>query len=445
MATAPSGTTWAQRLSAPFRRFLAIEAASTLLLLGATGVALAWVNSPWVSSYHQLWHTQARIGVGRAELSLSLEHWVNDGLMVLFFFLVGMEIKHELVHGELSSRERAMLPVFGALGGMLAPAALYAAVAGGGPAASGWGVPMATDIAFAVAALAVLGARVPPGLKVFLLALAIVDDLGSIAVIAVFYAAKLSLGALAAAGLGLTVVYAANRAGVRSYAVYWALGGAIWLAMLTSGIHPTVAGVLLGFLTPATAFAPGEGFARRGQELALDLLERLARDEPAEPGRVIADLASLRREAISPLEQLTGWLHPWVAFAVMPLFALANAGVPLDLGSLRDPAALRVTVAVAVGLVIGKPLGIASFAWASVRLGLARLPTGVTWPAILGAGALGGIGFTMAIFITTLAFQDASFVAASKVGVLLASALAAAIGLRMLARALSRSGAGAGS
>ena len=440
-AAAPIGTTWADRLSAPFRRFLAIEAASTLLLLGATGVALAWVNSPWGSSYHQLWHTEVRIGVGRAVLALSLQHWVNDGLMVLFFFLVGMEIKHELVHGELSSRERAMLPVFAALGGMLAPAALYTAVEGSGPAASGWGVPMATDIAFAVAALAVLGARVPPGLKVFLLTLAIVDDLGSIAVIALFYTAKLSLAALGAAGLGLAVVYAASRAGIRSYAVYGALGGAIWLAMLASGIHATVAGVLLGFLTPATAFAPGEGFVRRGRELAADLLERLEIDEPK---RMIADLASRRREAISPLEQLTRWLHPWVAFAVMPLFALANAGVVLDLGSLRDPLALRVTVAVVVGLVIGKPLGISSFAWASVRLGMARLPTGVTWLAILGAGALGGIGFTMAIFITTLAFRDPSFIAASKVGVLAASVLATATGLLLVARGLPQSAGGEG-
>ena len=438
-AAALPGPTWADRLGAPFRRFVAIEAASTILLLGATLVALAWANSPWGSSYQQLWHTEARIGVGRAELVLSLEHWVNDALMVLFFFLVGMEIKHELVHGELSSRERAMLPVFGALGGMLAPAALFAALQGGGPAASGWGVPMATDIAFAVAALAVLGARVPPGLKVFLLALAIVDDLGSIAVIAIFYATEFSLVALGIAVAGLGLVYALRQAGVRSYAVYWALGGAVWLATLTSGIHATVAGVLLGFLTPAVAFAPAEGFVRRGRDLAADLLERLETDEPAVPKRVIADLASLRREATSPLEQLTRRLHPWIAFGVMPLFALANAGVVIRTESLRDPFALRLTLAVVAGLVIGKPLGIASFAWASVRLGLARLPTGVTWPAILGAGALGGIGFTMAIFITTLAFRDASFIAASKIGVLAASLLATGTGLLLLARALPRS------
>jgi len=435
-AIPPAPPTLVERLGAPFQRFFAIEAASTILLLAATAVALAWANSPWRSSYQWLWSLPLGVRLGGGELALSLEHWVNDGLMVLFFFLVGMEIKQELVHGELSSRDRAMLPVFGALGGMLAPAAIFAALHHGGPAASGWGVPMATDIAFAVAALAVLGTRVPPGLKVFLLALAIVDDLGSIAVIAMFYAEKISFGAVAAAAAGLAGVYALNRAGVRGYAVYVAAGFAVWLATLASGIHATVAGVCLGFLTPAVAPAPGEGIVQRGRKLAEELLERLELDDPVEPKRVIAGFTRLRRESMSPLEALTAALHPWVAFAVMPIFALANAGVPLQPGALRDPLASRVTLAVAAGLLVGKPLGIAACAWISVRLGLARLPAGVTWRAVVGAGALGGIGFTMAIFVTTLAFKEPALIAASKVGVLVASVLSAGAGLLVLSRAL---------
>lgn len=391
--------TLSDRLARPLQRFLAVEAASTILLLLATLLALAWANSPWRGSYAALWHTTLAVRLGGFELALSLEHWVNDGLMALFFFLVGMEIKHELVHGELSSRARAMLPVFGALGGMLAPAAIYASFHPSGPAAPGWGVPMATDIAFAVAALTVFGARVPPGLKVFLLALAIVDDLGAVAVIALFYSHGLSLPALGAATAGLALVLGMQRAGVRAALPYALVGAAVWLATLESGIHATVAGVLLGFLTPASPWQPG---------------------------------------APSPLEKLTEALHPWVAFVVMPVFALANAGVVLEAGSFADPLASRVALAVGLGLLVGKPLGITLLSWLAVRSGVAALPGGVAWLGVLGAGCLGGIGFTMALFITALAFQDPALAAASKLGVMLASVLASAAGLLVLARALPR-------
>ena len=391
--------TLSDRLARPFQRFLAIEAASTILLLLATVLALAWANSPWRESYTTLWHTKLGIRLGGAELALTLEHWVNDGLMALFFFLVGMEIKHEIVHGELSSRGRAMLPVFGALGGMLAPAAIYAAFHASGPAASGWGVPMATDIAFAVAALAVFGRRVPPGLKVFLLALAIVDDLGAVTVIALFYTHGLSLPALAAAGGGLAFVWGMQRSGVRAYLPYWLAGAVVWLATLESGIHATVAGVVLGLLTPTSN-----------------------RD----------------RDALAPVEFLTKALHPWVAFAVMPIFALANAGIVLEADALADPLAPRVMLAVALGLLVGKPVGITLLSWLAVRAGVATLPSGVGWTALLGAGCLGGIGFTMALFITALAFQDPALAAASKIGVMAASVLATAGGLLVLGRALPR-------
>jgi NhaA family Na+:H+ antiporter len=393
-------TTLADRLAAPFQRFLAIEASSTVLLLLATAVALFWANSPLHEGYERLWQTDAGVSVGGWQFKLSLGHWVNDGLMVLFFFLVGMEIKHELVHGELSSRERAMLPVAGAAGGMIFPAGIYLLFHLGGPAAGGWGIPMATDIAFAVAALTVLGTRVPSGLKVFLLALAIVDDLGAVTVIALFYSHGFSLFAFDAAVAGLVLVYVMNRVGVRGYAFYWIVGIGVWAATLASGIHATVAGVLLGLLTPS---AP-------------------------------VDAASPR----SPLEILTAMLHGWVAFLIMPVFAFANAGVRIQASALADPLATHVMLAVALGLLLGKPLGVTLASWLAVRLRIAALPEGVGWGAILGAGILAGIGFTMALFITALALEPPELAAASKVGVLAASVLAAGAGLLLLARVLPK-------
>jgi NhaA family Na+:H+ antiporter len=396
----------AARLASPIQRFLAIESASTIVLLVATLAALIWANSPWGESYQRFWHAKLGLELFGIDARLSLEHWVNDGLMVIFFFLIGMELKHALTLGELASRERAMLPVFGALGGMLVPAAIYAALHAGGPASSGWGVPMATDIAFAVAALAVFGRRVPPGLKVFLLALAIVDDLGAVIVIALFYAGQLSLASLAAAGLLLALVVLVQRRGVTAYPAYFVLGGVVWVATLASGVHATVAGVLLGLLTPTRVEASGS------------------------------------RTAFSPIEQLTNALHPWSAFGVMPVFALANAGLVLEPGALSDPVSWRVTQAVGLGLLVGKPLGITFFSWLAVRAGLAALPTGVSWGSLLGAGMLGGIGFTMALFITALAFADPALAAASKLGVIVASVLAAGLGIACLARYLPPSGRG---
>jgi NhaA family Na+:H+ antiporter len=433
--------TLADRLAAPFQRFLAIEAASSILLLAATLVALAWANSAWAASYAGLWHTELSLGLGEARLALSLEHWVNDGLMVIFFFLVGMEIKHELVHGELSSRERAMLPVFGALGGMLAPAAIYASLHAGGPAASGWGVPMATDIAFAVAALAVFGRRVPPGLKVFLLALAIVDDLGAVLVIALFYGKDFSFASLGAAGAGLLAVYGLRVAGVRSYGVYWAAGILVWLATLQSGVHATVAGVLLGFLTPTEPLGSEQSLVARGRRVFEELLGRMDA-EPSLSGadrrRVAVELRAISRHSLSPLERLMQALHPWSAFVVMPIFALANAGVAIDASALADPLAARVSLGVALGLLVGKPLGVTLASWAAVRLGLAALPDGVGWASLTGAGILAGIGFTMALFLTALAFEDPALAAASKLGVLGASALASFLGVALLSRCLPR-------
>jgi NhaA family Na+:H+ antiporter len=425
-----------ERLARPFQRFFAVEAASSALLLAATLLALALANSPWAEAYAALWHTRLELHLGAASLALSLEHWVNDGLMTIFFFVVGLEIKHELVAGELASRARAALPMIGALGGMVVPAALYAVLHAGGPAAAGWGVPMATDIAFAVAALAALGSRVPQGLRVFLLALAIVDDLGAVTVIAVFYSESLSAAALAAAGAGLAAIYAANRAGVRAYPIYWALGAGVWLATLHSGVHATVAGVALGLLTPASTGAALPRLAARGRELLATALERGG--EAGERKRLAREMRALSHGFVSPLEYLTGRLHPWVAFVIMPVFALANAGVALEAETLADPLGRRVALAVALGLAVGKPLGIAGFSLLGVRLGFAELPQGVTPAALAGVGMLGGIGFTMALFLTALAFADPGLAAASKVGVLAASAVAAAAGVACLAAVLPR-------
>jgi len=407
----------------------------------ATVAALLWANSPFREGYAHFWHTPLAISFGGRALSLSLEHWVNDGLMVLFFFLVGMEIKHELVHGELSTRERAMLPVFGALGGMFAPAALYAALHAGGPAISGWGVPMATDIAFAVAALAIFGPRVPSGLKVFLLALAIVDDLGAVLVIAVFYSHGLSATALAAAGGGLGLAAALRRAGLRSYGPYWAVGIGVWFATLQSGVHATVAGVLLGFLTPTTLLAPEGSLVGRGRRFFQELIARMgsSRELPdGERKRVAQELREISRQSLSPLERLTGALHPWSAFVVMPIFAFANAGVPIDTTALGDPLAVRVAFGVGTGLLVGKALGVTLFCWVAVRMGIARLPAGVGWGSVFGAAVLAGIGFTMALFITALAFEDPTLAAASKLGVMVASVIATLCGVAVLARVLHR-------
>jgi NhaA family Na+:H+ antiporter len=432
------------RAAAPFQRFLEREAASAILLLAATVVALVWANSPWAASYERVLHVPLSAGIGAWRLELSLQHFVNDALMALFFFVVGLEIKRELAIGQLSSRARAMLPVIGALGGMVVPAAIYVAFHRGGPAVHGWGIPMATDIAFAVAALSVFAARVPPGLKIFLLALAIADDIAAVSVIALFYTEKLSMAWLALAGLGLLASWGLSVTGVRSYGVYFAVGGLVWLATHHSGVHATIAAVALGFLTPARPIDPldaRKGFVRSG----VGLLERfgdLIEGEDDHDGHVRHHLARevsrAARSTLSPLDELINLLHPWVAFVIMPLFALCNAGVPIDLSTLAEPVPLRIALGVGLGLVVGKPIGITLFAWLAVRAGLAELPRGVGWAHVVATGFLAGIGFTVALFVAALAFEEPTYVAGSKVGILLGSTVATVLGLALLARSLPR-------
>jgi NhaA family Na+:H+ antiporter len=439
MAMPGSPSTLADLLARPVRRFLAIEAASSILLLGATLVALAAANSDFREPWAHFWHQRVALQFGDFELALSLAHWVNDALMAIFFFVVGLEIKRELTIGELASRERAMLPVFGALGGMVVPALIYVALQPGGDAASGWGIPMATDIAFAVAALAILGPRVPPGLKIFLLALAIVDDLGAVTVIAVFYTDEIRVSALIAAALGLGLVWMTRISGVRAYAPYFIVGTGVWLATLGSGVHATVAGVLMGLMCPVHVLAPRETLMTRLSETAQDALRRFgAGGAEGQPEPLLQRMRELSREAQSPLEYLTHQLHPWVAFVVMPVFALANAGVTLDASTLGEPATSRVALAVALGLLIGKPIGVTLFSFAAVKLGIATLPGRVNLGSVFGAGLLAGIGFTMALFITALAFGEGAYASAAKVGVLSASAVACVLGVAVLWWALPR-------
>jgi NhaA family Na+:H+ antiporter len=431
------------RLLAPFRRFAETASAGGIVLLAATAVALVWANSPWSASYHHLWETPITLGVGTWELRTTLHHVINDGLMAVFFFLVGLEIKREIIAGELASVRRAALPMLGALGGMVVPASLYALVNGGGPGASGWGVPMATDIAFALGVLALLGDRVPIGLKVFLAALAIVDDIGAVLVIAIFYSGGVDWSALGATAGILALSAGANAAGVRRPSAYTALGVALWAAVLASGVHATVAGVLLAMTIPVRTRVNEPTFLSKARR-ALDDFDAAAVVTATDPAvtvlsnpdhhTAIEELETLAEQAQPPLIRLEHALHGPVAYGIMPVFALANAGVSLGASEVRTALGSAVTLGVAVGLLIGKPLGITGFSWLAVRFGIAALPAGVTWRTLTGAGVLGGIGFTMALFIASLAFGDAALLEAAKFGILAASALAGAVGWFLLRR-----------
>jgi len=411
----------ARFVARPVLRFIQLEVASGILLLVATAVALVWVNSPWHESYHDLWETTIVLEVGGLiEFSESLEAFVNDGLMALFFFVVGLEIKRELVVGQLSEGRAAALPAIAALGGMVVPALVFTAFNAGGEGSSGWGIPMATDIAFALGVVALLGSRVHPRLKLFLLALAIVDDIGAIAVIAVFYTDDLSLGWLPVAWLGLVAVVVLQRFRVWSLTPYLAIGLVVWYATLESGVHATIAGVLLGLLTPARPLL-GEDEAR---EMVPDLSE----------GITVANanqVSFVAKESVSVAERLEYALHPWTSYLVIPVFALANAGIELSSEALSEAATSPLTIGVVLGLVVGKPVGIVGFTWVATRLGL-RLPLGMGWPQFIGMGIVAGIGFTVSIFIAGLAFTDEVLRDDAKIGILAGSAIAAVVGLVIL-------------
>lgn len=403
-----------------------VEAASGIVLLGATIAALVLANSALSNWFLGIWTTEVGFRIGTFEMYHSLKHWINDGLMAVFFFVIGLEVKRELVIGELRDPRRAALPVVGAIGGMVVPASIYLALQAGEPGARGWGIPMATDIAFVVGCMAVLGSRVPHGLRVMLLSLAIADDIGAILVIAIGYTESLDLRALVLGLSGLVVVFLLARAGVRSFIAYVVVGALVWLAFHESGVHATIAGVALGLLTPTRAYI-SEGLFGEILNRASEIFHGGEWESEEDRGSKVLRFRQAARETIPPVEFLETTLHPWVGFFIMPLFALANAGVPFELADFADP----VAQAVAAGLVVGKPLGIVLLSLIAVRIGLARLPEGVGWGALIGGGFLAGIGFTMALFIAGLAL-DGEMLDAAKVGVLGASALAAVAGFAIL-------------
>jgi NhaA family Na+:H+ antiporter len=421
----------------PLQQFLRLEVSGGLALLVATAAALLWANLAG-GSYDDLWGTELSLRVGDHVLREDLRHVVNDGLMAIFFFVVGLEVKRELLVGELSTRRAAMLPVFAAIGGMVLPALIFLAVMGGDAGSRGWGIPMATDVAFALGALAALGRRVPTALVAFLLGVAVIDDIGAILVVAFYYSDGVAAGWLVAAAGGLALIVLAQRIGIRFFGVYVVLGLAVWLATYESGVHATIAGVALGLLTPVR---PLQDPAVVSAE-AVRIAEATA-DEPDDPDADAAywrRLAWLSREAISPLARLEHGLHQWSSFAVIPIFALANAGIVLDGASLDAATETRVALAVALGLVVGKAVGLTAGVALATRLRLSALPPGVGWAQMAGVGAIAGIGFTVSLFISDLSYAGPDVLAAAKIGVLGGSAVAAAIGIAILVAAARRRG-----
>jgi len=425
------------RIRQPFDAVLGAQTSGGVLLFIATVVAMVWANSPWAESYHHLWAQHIVVGNATWRLDLSLHHWINDGLMAMFFFVVGLELKREMVAGELSRPRDAMLPLAAALGGMIVPALIYLAQNPSGPAHAGWGIPMATDIAFALGLMALLGNRVPVALKIFLTTLAVADDLGAVLVIALFYTSDISVLNLALGAGILGVMWVGNRYGVRSpwFYAFFGIGG-VWTAFLMSGVHATIAGVLAAFVIPAKPKVSEMVFVRTMRRL----LYRYERHDPGSKGLRTADqlheldrMSRLGEYASTPLQQLEHTLHPLVTFVVLPLFALANAGValPADLaGALGTPVAMGV----GLGLLLGKPIGVMLASYLMVRFAGARLGTGVTWRHMIGAGILAGIGFTMSLFVNELAFADEVLRQEAKLGVLCASLLAGILGYVWLVR-----------
>jgi Na+:H+ antiporter, NhaA family len=426
----PPRSTWlrsdrfiARSLAQPINRFLHIEAAGGILLLAAAAVALIWANSPWSAGYRDLWHTELTIGVGGHAITEDLRHWINDGLMTLFFFVIGLEIKQELTNGQLTSAREAAIPAAGAIGGMAVPALLFALLNAGTAGANGWGIPMATDVAFALGVLALLGPRVPAQLKVLLLALAIVDDVGAIIVIAVFYSGGIDLRWAAVAMVGVAFTIALRRIRVRYLPVYVLVGAATWLATFESGVHATIAGVVLGLLTPARPLLPQPDADRIADELSADQQVTAAE---------VRDISFRIREAVPPTERLQDLLHPWTSYLIVPLFALANAGIAVSRESVADAVTSRVTLGVVIGLVAGKTIGVAGAIFLAHRTGIGRLPDGLTPRHILGMAMTAGIGFTVSIFITALAFSEPDLGDQAKLGVLVASTIAAALAALVL-------------
>ncbi|PLY01938.1 MAG: Na+/H+ antiporter NhaA [Desulfuromonas sp.] len=425
------------RLMRPFEDFFKNQASGGIILLGTTVLALILANSPLSHFYHHFWEMKLTVGSEAFGLTQSLHHWINDGLMAVFFFVVGLEIKREFLAGELASKRKATLPIAAALGGMIIPALIFAFINRSNGNLHGWGIPMATDIAFALGIIALLGDRIPRSLAIFLTALAIVDDLGAVLVIAIFYTGDLSWPALGLVSLCLTVLMIGNRIGLQHPNFYALVGLVLWIALLKSGIHASVAGVLIGATIPVRPKHPHDELVEKSEKL----LQRYHASETI-PGPfhneqrlgTLLALEHITHDAMSPLQRMEHEMNPWVIYGVMPIFALANAGISLSAAELSAALSHPITIGVGAGLLLGKPLGIFLFSWLAVKMRLCDLPTGSRWSDVVGVGILAGIGFTMSMFITNLAYLDLARVANAKVGIFAASLCAGIIGYILLSR-----------
>ena len=416
----------------PAQRFIHTEVIGGIALLLAAVVALIWANSPWDEAYFDLFATQLSIDTSIFHIENDLHGWINDGLMTFFFFVVGLEIKREMTRGELAGFQKAMLPVTAALGGMIVPALIYIALNAGGEGERGWGIPVATDIAFALGVLALIGRRIPSQLRVFLLALAIADDIGAITVIAVFYTSDLSIEALLIAGGLLAFIHGMSRAGVRDISVYLLFGAFAWVAMHESGVHATIAGVALGLMTPANPYYSTSMFEDSMDDLFAKYRDAQAREDKQAAQHILGQIEALTEGTESPLERIQRLLLPMTSFIVVPLFALANAGVVITGDSVSNAVSSEVSQGVAFGLLFGKPVGIFLAAWLAVRLGVASLPRSMNWGHVLGVGLLAGVGFTVSLFVNELAFDDEILISNGKMGILAGSLIAAIIGYVIL-------------
>lgn len=414
--------------------FIHLEYTSGIVLLISVIIAIAWANSPFHEFYEHLWHINFSVGFDKFMLSHPLHIWINDGLMAIFFFVIGLELKREFMEGELSSLQKASLPMTAALGGMLVPAAIYFFINSGTDAGHGWGIPMATDIAFALALLSMASKRIPVSLKIFLSALAVADDLGAVLVIAFFYTDEINFVPLAIGAGFLILLMVGNRIGIRSTIFYLILGICVWIGFLLSGVHATIAGVLVAFTIPAVTRIDEQIYSSNLRKLSydfeVDIPERGNLITP-EQNKTIQKVKTLSMAAETPLQTIEHALHPWVAFGIMPLFALANAGIVIGadfFSSIANP----VSIGVAAGLIIGKFSGILFFCWIMVKFRLSKLPEGANWKHIAGVALLAGIGFTMSLFISGLAFENPVFIDQAKYGILIASIFAGILGTIVL-------------
>jgi len=423
-----------EKIIAPVSRFIHLEYTSGIVLLFSVIIAIIWANSGWDELYHHIWEIDFSIGFDTYVLKHPLHIWINDGLMAIFFFVIGLELKREFMDGELSSFRKAILPMSAALGGMIVPALIYFAINKGSDADHGWGIPMATDIAFALALLSMAGKHVPTSVKVFLSALAVADDLGAVLVIAFFYTSGVDFSALGIAGVFLVVLIAGNRLGIRSSAFYLIIGIGVWIGFLLSGVHATIAGVLVAFTIPAVTKIDEVIYSSNLKKLTYEFEQEIPSNSTLttpQQHQTIQHVKNLSMAAETPLQKIEHALHPWVAFGIMPLFALANSGIVIGadfLSSIINPVSIGVTA----GLVVGKFAGILFFTWLMVRTGIGALPEGANWRHIFGVALLGGIGFTMSLFISGLAFKDPEFVDQAKYGILIASVLAGIMGSLVL-------------